>query len=150
MYKGLSDRHNDRCKEWCPARDATNRGDATTAEDAVFCTGTRTSAPEPRRPDSVAGWREVTHRARGAMKVPPRPGERMRSHPLYRRKTKSKVVFDDQRPGWDSTSRDLTKYKLTDEQVEVSAAPAARCPASPVASPDRKRGRFQIHPPTRR
>ena len=78
------------------------------------------------------------------MKVP-RPGERMRSHPLYRRKTKSKVVFDDQRPGWDSTSRDLTKYKLTDEQIEVSAVPAARCPASPVASPDQKRGRFQIH-----
>lgn len=74
----------------------------------------------------------------------------MRSHPLYRRKTKSKVVFDDQRPGWDSTSRDLTKYKLTDEQIEVSAVPAARCPASPVASPDQKRGRFQIHPPTRR
>ena len=78
------------------------------------------------------------------MKVP-RPGERMRSHPLYRRKLKSKVVFDDQRPGWDSTSRDLTKYKLTDEQVEVSAVPVAHRPASPVASPDPKRGRFQIH-----
>ena len=57
----LSDRHNDRCKEWCP------RGDATTASDAsVFCTGTRTSAPEPRRPDSVAGWREVTGSHRGS------------------------------------------------------------------------------------
>ena len=66
----------------------------------------------------------------------------MRSHPLYRRKLKSKVVFDDQRPGWDSTSRDLTKYKLTDEQVEVSAVPVAHRPASPVASPDRERGRF--------
>ena len=51
------------------------------------------------------------------MKVP-KPGERMRSHPLYRVKTKPPVVFDDQRPGWDSTSRDLDKYKLTDEQVD--------------------------------
>ena len=52
------------------------------------------------------------------MKVP-KPGERMRSHPLYRVKTKPPVVFDDQRPGWDSTSRDLDKYKLTDEQVDA-------------------------------
>ena len=45
--KGMSDRHNDRCKEWSPRGDATKRGDARTAEDAsVFCTGTRTSAPD--------------------------------------------------------------------------------------------------------
>ena len=66
------------------------------------------------------------------MKVP-KPGERMRSHPLYRVKTKPPVVFDDQRPGWDSTSRDLDKYKLTDEQVDVSATihPRAANPNPP-------------------
>ena len=72
------------------------------------------------------------------MKVP-KPGERMRSHPLYRVKTKPPVVFDDQRPGWDSTSRDLDKYKLTDEQVDVSATytrapPTRTCPPRPPSS----------------
>ena len=52
------------------------------------------------------------------------------------------MVFDDQRPGWDSTSRDLTKYKLTDEQVEVSAVPGA--PPSLTRRLARPKGRFQI------
>lgn len=30
-----------------------------------------------------------------------------------------KVQFDDQRPGWDFTTSDIGKFKLTPEQVEV-------------------------------
>jgi hypothetical protein len=81
------------------------------------------------------------------MKVP-KPGERMRSHPLYRVKTKPPVVFDDQRPGWDSTSRDLDKYKLTDEQVDVSATIHPRAANPNVSAPTSIVERFQIQPPT--
>lgn len=81
------------------------------------------------------------------MKVP-KPGERMRSHPLYRVKTKPPVVFDDQRPGWDSTSRDLDKYKLTDEQVDVSATIHPRAANPNVSAPTSTVERFQIQPPT--
>ena len=52
-----------------------------------------------------------------------------------------KVQFDDQRPGWDFTSSDIGKFKLTPEQVEVraprvhDASRTRAAPSPPVSSP---------------
>ena len=45
--------------------------------------------------------------------------------------------FDDQRPGWDFTSGDVGKFKLTEEQVKVRRARVCRSRAAPRwPSPD--------------
>lgn len=56
------------------------------------------------------------------MKVPRRPASgpaRRVGHPGVRRRN---IVFDDQRPAWDSSTSDLAQFKLDKEELEVRAA----------------------------
>jgi hypothetical protein len=61
------------------------------------------------------------------MKVPRRPPHPLLGRPGEPRQRRTRhITFDDQRPGWDDTTSDLKKWKLSSDEVEVRVE-RARC-----------------------
>ncbi|EEH52308.1 uncharacterized protein MICPUCDRAFT_42647 [Micromonas pusilla CCMP1545] len=57
------------------------------------------------------------------MKVPRRPPHPLLGRPGEPRQRRTRhITFDDQRPGWDDTTSDLKKWKLSSDEVEAKKA----------------------------
>ena len=102
----------------------------------------RRTPRHPRFPPRASSRRRGEMRVKRGVAGPRRPGATsLSSHAgtedVVGARPRKPTQFDDQRPGWDFTSGDVGKFKLTEEQVKVRRARVCRSRAAPRwPSPD--------------